>query len=219
MANVRAMVILPNTTGLAEDQFINTWHFTTDVWTPDSQAQVQQIVRDFYNVVSAPSTGTVASFLSAHVDRAANKAQVRLYNLADPLPREPVTFTWQVGGTAGSDGLPNEVAVCLSMYADRNLPRQRGRLFLGPFKSTGMQIGTGDMVPSNALVDAITHSADEILDKQAAGPAPQTPIWCVRSDMDNVLRPVTAGWVDRAFDTIRKRGKKAASRAVFPVGT
>jgi hypothetical protein len=43
------------------------------------------------------------------------------------------------------------------------------------------------------------------------------PRWCVLSQVDAQLKIVTAGWVDNAFDTVRKRGERADVRYSWAV--
>jgi hypothetical protein len=65
---------------------------------------------------------------------------VKTYDLADDEPR-PVkgshhipVGTWE-SGTLG----PREVAMCMRYFGPRNLPSQRGRLFIGPWLQTALQ--------------------------------------------------------------------------------
>ena len=108
------------------DQAINTLHFNSGT---DWQALATYVMEAFSGQVFGPGGP-----FSQYVQR---KMEVRTYDIADPKPR-PVkasaTFTpapW-TGDTLG----PRLLACCLSFYATRNLPRIRGRIYIGPFVGT-----------------------------------------------------------------------------------
>ena len=102
---------------------------------------------------------------------------------------------------------PRELAVCLSFYSERNLPRRRGRLYVpGPFV-----FGSGVSVarPSDAhraivagLVPIFTGLGGADVD------------WVVWSRRDRVARPVTHWYVDDEFDVQRRRGLRSTTRTV-----
>jgi hypothetical protein len=148
--------------------------------------------------------------------RGANKSQIRVYDLADPMPREPEVFLWTLGGTGGSP-LPRELAICLSFYADRNLRRQRGRVYLGPINTSAIGNTGNDMTVEVAARNTIRDAAITLMNA--------TPTWCVWSEARQAevvpgggnfgAQPVTAGWVDDAVDIQRRRGLKTSTRTIF----
>lgn len=138
---------------------------------------------------------------------------VRVYDLADPKPRPERAFEAFVSGSplAVTNMAPDQVALCLSYYSTRNLPRQRGRIYIGPFALSGTAVNSCLIPPGgptvnhfNALValgealKAITHGT-----------------WSVFSSKDGVHH-ITNGWVDNRWDTQRRRLPKATARTLWP---
>jgi hypothetical protein len=207
------MAVFENESGLPEDRFVNTWHFVSSEVDSAARTAIAAQVISFYNGLATGQP--LATFLSGKIKRTAQASQVRIYNLADVKPREPSIHTFTLEGGDSSQDLPNEVAVTMSFYADRNLPRQRGRLYLGPLKLLGVGNGVADSEVGANLKDGIWQGLDAMA--LVSGNA----VWCVYSQMDGVMRPVSNVWVDNAFDTQRRRGAIASSRwerAVAPVG-
>ena len=200
------MVIMENQSGLPEDRFVNTWHFVADGGDLFAASlDIQQQLEAFYNV-GGPNS--ISHFISSKVLRTPGVTQTRYYNLADVPPREPVIREWTLGPGASFDNLPNEVAVTMSFYSDRNLPRQRGRLYLGPLRTNAMADRVGDQGVSTEFRNAIGQSLTNRANALAAGDA----TWSTHSETTGELHPVSHIWVDDAFDTIRKRGKDPTNR-------
>jgi hypothetical protein len=129
--------------------------------------------------------------------------QCRLYDMADAKPREPIAQANIDMPAAGTPG-PGEVALCLSFYAQRNLPRQRGRIYTGPFRGAS----TSGPRPGTVLNDAMALGA------ALMGLSSGTGDWQVFSPTTNTYRDVTNYWVDDAWDTVRSRGWPASGRQV-----
>jgi len=98
---------------------------------------------------------------------------------------------------------PREIALCLSFYSQRNLPRNRGRLYI-PVVLPGGALGQR---PSTEQMDFIGALAPIF---EGLGGADVD--WCVYSRRDNVARPVTNWWVDNEWDVIRSRGLRGDTR-------
>ena len=80
--------------------------------------------------------------------------------LVGPPPQYPVgEFTRNTGLAAASTG-PREVAVVLSYYGERNLPRTRGRMYLSLFSSA--QVTANALRPSLATRTAALDIATGI---------------------------------------------------------
>lgn len=133
---------------------------------------------------------------------------VKLYNVEDAEPRpiraqSSVTLT----GTP-TEGGPREVALCLSFFSDRNLPRQRGRLYLGPWPKSrmGERPDATTLAEANALGVSLANVGGVDID------------WGVWSSMDNAFRKATHKWVDNEWDTIRSRGLEATTRVLTETG-
>lgn len=213
---VRAQVILPGLSGKPEDVFVNTFHFdsaATDAATVDL---LTGRITEFYNQSAPMPTPSgnaapgIASYISHVVSRLANACSVRFYNLADAEPRAYVERRWQLAGSSGtgtSKELPTEVACCTSFYGTRNMPRQRGRLYIGPFHEGAIEDDATFQRsrPALGLRESIHGSSKRLAMKVGNK-------WAVFSPTSGLTHPVTAGWVDDAWDTQRRRGQDAEGR-------
>lgn len=99
-----------------------------------------------------------------------------------------------------------EVALCLSFFSVRNIPRQRGRLYL-PVYALGA--ATASARPPSATMTKVMA-----LGPILAGLGGPDVDWVVFSKSDGVARPVTNYWVDDEWDTIRSRGLTPTTRQV-----
>jgi hypothetical protein len=200
----RVMVTLVNDAGMAEDSIVNTWHF--DASTTAEAAR--DALTNFYN----PASGTkVSQWFSNRISRSNTKNTIKVYDLDDPEPREATTYGLSLApASSTTNDLPHEVALCLSYYHDRNLKRQRGRIYLGPFHHGAVTTGTStaDVRPSQTMVDSIKLAAEILIDDIPAN-------WVVYSPTDNVGRTVTNGWIDNSWDTQRRRGASPTVRTQF----
>jgi hypothetical protein len=206
---LRVQFILKGKTGLAEDRFVTTWAFQTIDGLPPTVGQnvaAKDLVVDFFSGVTAPQTSAVKSHLSAAINP--NDAEARVYRLGDAVPREPTIYPFSLVSVGGTS-LPSEVAAVASFYSLRNLPRRRGRVYIGPLAQIAA-VADANGVPhlSSSLVNALVESSRRM---RAAAPASGLN-WSVLSQVDAVMRPVTAGWADNAFDTQRRRGEDATAR-------
>lgn len=129
----------------------------------------------------------------------------KIYDMADAQPRLPkAERTAAVSGGPGTPG-PGEVALCLSYYAGTNQPRRRGRMYIGPFSQNllNQRPSGGVMQEINALATGIANLGGIDVD------------WVQYSPTNNQSLPVTAGWVDNEWDTVRSRGLQGTSRVTF----
>ncbi len=211
---IRTQFILQGASGLPEDRFVTTWAFRQEGNLAPSLGDLQSandLVAQFFTGISAPSVSTIAAFLGPQVEKSVSEA--RSYKLGDAVPREPFITNYDLGPNANASGLPSEVAVCASFFAGRNLPRQRGRTYIGPFIASvaTMVNGAGAVRPAGNLLEAMSGSMKRL---QAAAIADGLR-WCVLSQADGVLKDITEGWVDNAFDTQRRRGEKPLGRSTW----
>lgn len=105
---------------------------------------------------------------------------------------------------SGSGSGPAEVALCLSYYADTNQPRNRGRVFLGPFSASAIN---GER-PEPRVMNAALAWARAI----AAIGGGNVANWLQRSATDNNYSAVSNFYVDNAWDTQRRRGAQPNGR-------
>jgi hypothetical protein len=132
----------------------------------------------------------------------------KIYDMADLKPR-PVVAEYSASTVGGSASGPQEVALCLSFYAGRNLPRRRGRLYLGPFFA-GEMAGRPSLTQQNRLLDLASDLAN-------LGGADVS--WRVYSPTDGGNYPVSNAWVDNAWDTQRSRGLAPTGRVLRATGS
>lgn len=99
---------------------------------------------------------------------------------------------------------PREVALCLSYYSERNVPRYRGRLFL-PCGAMGET--TPGVRPTGQQMNRVGEFATILQDLGGVDVD-----WVVWSRTDKQARPVTNWWVDNEWDTVRARGLRSSSR-------
>jgi len=118
----------------------------------------------------------------------------------------------------GANGLPEEVALCLSyqaVHTDGDLPRRRGRIYLGPFNVDALDdtAGAGPMRPAGGLMDAMLTAAVLVQE----GAAAYDMEWRVFSPSDGFAFKIVNFSVDNAFDTIRGRGTAPSFRTTVPI--
>jgi len=134
---------------------------------------------------------------------AATELRVTAYDAQGTPPVFPQGEAVLNAGVVGDTSMPREVALCLSFYGTRNLPRQRGRLFI----PAGLFTNAPAVRPSAAnqqkvadLVPLLTNLGGVDVD------------WCVYSRVSNTFPSVTNWWVDNEWDTIRSRGLRGETR-------
>lgn len=194
MAIYRALVGMRWTDSVPRDYMSHTVYF--DAATANT-ADLEELATDVKNAFNAiPFYGAGRGY------------DVRIYDMGQAKPRQ--ILAQEVTTPAGAQaGLGNrDVALCISFFAGRNLPRSRGRLYLGPFVA-----GTAGMYrPSTGVRD----DAGTLAPALAAAGGDQFH-WGVYSRLDNVCRTVTDWYVDDEWDTQRRRGLKATARTAGTV--
>lgn len=189
MAVYRVMVVHKWTDSLPKDDVVNTLHFLTNAALGD--ADQLDLVNDVANAFDAMTTLGARGF------------HVKLYDIADTKPR-PILEEKIIAPTGAMNSTGNrDVACCLSFYSGRNLPRQRGRIYVGPFPAAD----AGALIPGAPVRAELAQLASDL---GAAGPA--NCQWAIYSTMDTIARGVTNYWVDHEWDTQRRRGRKASAR-------
>lgn len=214
MAHILGQVHLMNDTALPEDVTINTFHYSTGVASALAGAiEAANLVFNFYDVPAPGRTNSISDYLSSRVQSTLGYTS-RWYNMADPPPRVPVFIDGPKSLVVSSQALPGEVALVSSFQAapasGSPQARRRGRIFLGPLGLICNDSATGR--PTTAVLDDVRLNTDLLATNSTV-----SATWCVFSRVDNVLYPVTNGWVDNAFDTQRRRGERATARQVWAV--
>jgi len=141
---------------------------------------------------------------------------VRYYDQADPTPQVPLRIS-EIGDvtTTSGEGLPDEVALCLSFHANlvsgQPPARRRGRIYIGPLGANARTSGAPNNRPDSAFIGRLAAAATDLVDGANAASVP----WVVHSEAAGDDFFVIAGWVDNAFDTQRRRGVAATSRTTW----
>jgi hypothetical protein len=131
------------------------------------------------------------------------EVSVRAYDAQGTVPVYPAGSAVANSGLFQARDVIREVALCLSFYSERNIPRRRGRLYL-PLPLIGAAPG---IRPTAGHFEAASGLATIL--QELGGPDVD---WCVYSRTDDVARPVTNWWVDNEWDVQRSRGLRATAR-------
>jgi hypothetical protein len=113
------------------------------------------------------------------------------------------SYVLNPGATAKASTVPRDMALCLSYYADRNIARHRGRLYL----PCALAMGSVSAKPDTTYITRALDLADAL-----SGIGGIDVDWGVFSQRDNVFRKAQVAWVDNEWDTQRRRGLKATTR-------
>lgn len=117
---------------------------------------------------------------------------IRGYNMDDPEPRPQKFIRRGVAPGTRAEGVP-QLAVCLSYYADRNLPRQRGRIFCGPMPGGYASVPTTTTTRVLELAPAFAGLGGVNVD------------WSLWSPTTQTHTRINHAWVDDSWDIIRSR--------------
>jgi hypothetical protein len=247
VARYIAQVTLQSVSGLSKDRFENVWHFTsgtTVVSELDAKGCALRL-QDFYSGGTHPSAN-VAWYLSPKIQ---GGALVKVYDEDAPggphtraNPR-PILYeaTWPIGAPSTGDlSLPEEVALAVSYYSSANAPRHRGRIYIGPLNTAGLESDTEVRPSANMIASFVAAATRLIATGDGAIPvsslstlsgitdpgdvvAPM-PDWALRSKIGTgtKIAPIvtyelaTKGWVDNEWDAQRRRRVEASARVSFP---
>lgn len=127
-----------------------------------------------------------------------------VYDVQGAKPNYPKYQETRFPDVAKASPSNRDVALCLTGFHDNNRPRFRGRLYI-PMCLTGVTPTGSNASPTArdkvaALVPILTGLGGVDVD------------WGVWSTVDNAFRSYTDWYVDDAWDTQRRRGKRATAR-------
>lgn len=210
VAIMRAMAVFQGHSGLPEDRYVNTFHFSNLSPYASLLTDAFSVLEDLYN--NANTTHSLAAWLSPTISR---DAEFRFYDLSDDEPRVPTIEPWTLPTAADTDGDPEECAAVLSFHGDPPVTaRRRGRIYLGPLAQGA--IASADNDTYSALHPQLT--ADMVLAASSALAVSQGngAGWSIRSGVpvENFV-PIVGGWVDNAIDIQRRRGAEATVRSTW----
>jgi hypothetical protein len=132
-----------------------------------------------------------------------NQVEVTAYDVQGPPPHFPLGHGIAGTGLAPASGIPRELAVCLSYFADNNRAGLRGRLY-APAIFLG---GTPGLRPT-AAIRAKVAALVPIL----SGLGGVNVDWCLWSRKSQAAHTVTDWWVDDEWDIVRSRGLRGTTR-------
>jgi len=201
----RAQVVLRTTDNVPENYITNSLCIRVEPAGTLDTDEVTTAIKDFYD--------DVVSYYSVAV--AQNGHLVKYYELPGTPPNYPFEEdTWNLAAPPAGSGLPAEVSLVLSFQGIRQAgfpqARRRGRIYIGPLDTSGMD----DQRPlatfvSNLATAGATFKSN--IDAITGG----LHHWAIWSNADQVAVDVANGWVDNAWDTQRRRGLRATSRTTF----
>jgi len=214
MATARVDVVFQGVSGLPKDQYVNVWYFNGAPGVPaaDVAGQAFGLLNQFYHI-------TLGSYLSPAVGTHVN---MTAYDMAAATPRPIINTAVMTMSAFPGTALPEEVALCLSYYTDRNLPSHRGRIYLGPLNNGAMSgspsrpvtaLRSAMAAAGRDLIQGVTSSAGLVV----SGPVGIVPgiAWALHSVKLGTFIAIAHGWVDDAFDTQRRRGCAPTTRTIY----
>lgn len=234
MGELLATVSIASDTGFAEDAVVNSFAFKVDGPNESNTTAVLGELDAFYN---DPVGGgnPLCYYMSPNLQGTSPVAcTVKFFDLAGHLDGSPhgapIGVTGFGLGARATDelGLPEEVALCLTMRAnnweqqaveepdsndpgtepDRPLQRHTGRLYLGPFNAAALDDDAGASRPIAALRTAVLDAGQRLADELIAIGGN----WAVWSRADAFLGDISDLFVDNAWDTQRRRGASPTVR-------
>lgn len=197
----RIQITIPMASGNPKDAVQNVWHVIADDVTSAELAVVS--LNTFYLAVDGLFSNLVA----------ADRPTCKIYDLADPEPRAPVSEPQMSILAPGGNPLPPEVAFCVSFQAQRqsgqSQARRRGRVYLGPLAAAGVHT---DGRPTSSFLSTVGSACQTLADDSEA-----TAVWglAVYSRVNQAAIEIDHIWIDNEWDTQRRRGRVATSRTVY----
>jgi len=137
------------------------------------------------------------------IQSTAGELSVKAYDAQSAPPNYPEGEAIVNKGLSNATTRPRELAVCLSFYGERNVPRQRGRLYIPTWlcqASTTTLRPTTPLPAMQSLVNLFTGLGGVDVD------------WCVYSRRNNTHHSVTNWWYDNEWDVMRSRGLVGTTR-------
>lgn len=219
MPHLFAHVVLPNKNNLAEDAFVNGFHFTGVSSAEAMTTEIFARLASFYEDTAVGAPRPLNQWMSTEINFPG--ARLKIYDWDDPKPRAPI-FDESLGLVQGTPveslALPGEVALCLSyagpIESGGHPARRRGRVYIGPL-NTGCTAPTPNASarPAGQLITTMAAAGEALADASTSGCS-----WVVWSTVNSSATVITRGWVDNAFDTQRRRGVRPSGRTTWEGG-
>jgi hypothetical protein len=206
--------------GIARDQYVNTFHVEAGVSNESNWGQAASAVRTMFTFEPGGSQHPLVWYMSGAADHAGER--VKIYDTSHALHSPPVFDELYTAPTmaGGASPLPSEVAVCLSYSGTPAsgvpLSSVRGRIYIGPLSTHALDESDGPDTtgrPNLAFRSRVVESGPRL----AASLLEVFMVWGVRSVTHNRFTPINHFWCDNAWDTQRRRGESPTSRVVAEV--
>lgn len=212
--------------GFTDESYMNTFSF---VGEGDADAatllDIKNAVAGFYNTTPSGESSPLATYISAHVSRAAGGVRLKVYDLGGLIINPPFgspidedSFT--LGATSSTESLPWQCAAVLTLRARNAItspvesgtgtrPRQRlsGRLYLGPLAAEAAD-GTSSKTVGAAFRTLATKAAETMQDALVDGEY----AWGVWSRAEHEIVPIVRVEMDDSIDVLRSRKKDPTVR-------
>lgn len=189
---------------------VGTW---VDAITPSDVLQITphfQIVNTIADAdVFATAVLTAWKNLMPALFQTSCQHMCKLYDAQGTVPNYPITTVMQNPGVVQPSVTNRDVAVCLSYFSTYNRPRLRGRLYV---PCTLVSI-----TPSAASVSSTDRAKVLALGAGLAAVGGTDANWGVWSRVGQAFHPTTDVYVDDAWDSQRRRGKRPAARSTAVV--
>lgn len=221
------------TSGLPADIVTSNLHFETIEGDPTADVGLALIghVAAAYETIQAPGTVKPSTLLSASLSRAVMPVGKAYEGDQVGLMGSPLATAAWAGFSAPVAGspLPDEVACCLSFRKDygnvlevaadgpdadndpdRPRARQRGRLYFGPLQNAATVLQGTPAAPASGLINALLGMGVFLANPTNPTLTDVQAHWVINGK--NGIKEVDTVWVDNAFDTQRRRGRKATTR-------
>lgn len=207
--------------GVPADQYVNTFHLLVGSVEPDSFPDVAVAVRKFWTFEPGGSQHSIIWYMNGQADEPGER--IKIYDMGDPIPRQPLYDVQYTPGTFGAGALPmpSEVACCLSYAAvpvgGIPLASTRGRIYIGPLNVSTMADDSVDAVsrPSLAFRTRLTERGVGLANDLAT--IDPVCIWVVHSETHNHNAGIVRFWADDAWDIQRRRGDPPTSRVTATI--
>jgi len=203
---VRVQAIIKTDDAISENYVTNSWCIDCANYPSDSELDEYVVDFDqFYTTMTGFFGNTVAQ----------NGHELKFYDLSQTVPPNyPIAIkTFDLASNPSTDGLPSEVALCLSMQGAKSSgfpqARRRGRIYFGPLHAGT----TADGRPTTAVINALAAAADALATGLLA--STNSAILSIWSVANAAAVHVNDGWVDNAWDTQRRRGIDRTTRTTF----
>lgn len=193
MALLRAQISSGRPGGLAQDRCVNVVYLEAGAGFVFDTPNYEKLADDLLGIFAGPGN---LSLVLSNAD-----TEVRIYDMADAIPRPVKAIRSKTFVPSGPSG-PREVACCLSFYAGRNLPTNRGRIYCGPFTQSEMTMRPPPGLRSEVIA----------LGRYLSALGGANIDWVQYSQKLKRAQKVTDTWVDDEWDTQRRRGLKATTR-------